>query len=100
MSVHICHTVSPELTAEEAALLRKIGQSRRYPVCRFELRSTREEELVSTALNAVHLESAQDTMDSIKARAALLLKLEERQRRLCTAVPAGAGRCKAGRLPV
>ena len=78
MSVHICHTVSPELTAEEAALLREIGQSRRYPVCRFELRCTREAELVSTALNAVHLQSAQDTMYSIKARAALLLKLEEK----------------------
>lgn len=78
MSVHICHTVSPQLSAEESELLHQIGRCRRYPVCRFELRSYREEELVSTALDAVHLQNEQETMESIKARAALLLSLEEK----------------------
>ena len=54
MSVSIRHTVSPTMTEEEQKLLRSIGAVRRYPVCRFELRSSKDRELCSVALDAVH----------------------------------------------
>ena len=50
MSVSIRHTVSPTMTEEEQKLLRSIGAVRRYPVCRFELRSSKDRELCSVAL--------------------------------------------------
>lgn len=43
MSVHINHTVSPTITEEEKEVLQQIHAAVRYPVCRFELRSSREE---------------------------------------------------------
>lgn len=78
MSVVVKNTVSPQITEEEKALLTQIKAERRYPVCRFELRCSKEDDLVSTALDAVHLTEQHESMDSVKARAALLKSLEEK----------------------
>lgn len=78
MSVIIRNTVSPVITKEERELLQQIQAAPRYPVCRFELRSSREEDLISTALDAVHLTDVDESMESVKARAALLKSLEEK----------------------
>lgn len=79
MSVVVKNTVSPQITEEEKALLTQIKNERRYPVCRFELRSSKEEDLVSTALDAVHLTDEHETMESVKARATLLKSLEQKE---------------------
>lgn len=78
MSVHINHTVSPTITEEEKEVLQQIHAAVRYPVCRFELRSSREEELRSTALDAVHLTDKKEGMELVKHRAELLKSLEEK----------------------
>ena len=78
MSVVIRNTVSPTVTTEEQELLQQIHAARRYPVCRFELRCSWEEDLISTALDAVHLTDANESMESVKSRAALLKSLEEK----------------------
>ena len=67
MSVSIRHTVSPTMTEEEQKLLRSIGAVRRYPVCRFELRSSKDRELCSVALDAVHLQERAITRFSTTA---------------------------------
>ena len=51
-----------EITAAEKALLREIGEGRRYPVVCFELRSSREPSLRSVALREVHMETGLETM--------------------------------------
>ena len=78
MSVCIHHTSSPVISQEEKQLLKEISGANRYPVCRFELRSSREDELISTALDAVHLERQDEEMEPVKARARLLKSLEEK----------------------
>ena len=117
MSVHINHTVSPTITEEEKEVLQQIHAAVRYPVCRFELRSSREEELRSTALDAVHLTDEKESMESVKHRAELLKSLEEKglivlfyhlktfvkgdyQRYFLSVTAAGRRRFQAGRLPV
>lgn len=57
-----------EITAAEKALLREIGDGRRYPVVCFELRSSREPSLRSVALREVHMETGRETMEEVKAR--------------------------------
>ena len=78
MSVSIRHTVSPTMTEEEQKLLRSIGAVRRYPVCRFELRSSKDRELCSVALDAVHLQDAGEEIGPVKERATLLKSLEQK----------------------
>lgn len=78
MSVLVRNTVSPKITEQEKKILEQIKQTRRYPVCRFELRSSKEEDLVSTALDSVHLTDEHESMESVKTRAALLKSLEEK----------------------
>ena len=65
MSVSIRHTVSPTMTEQEQKLLRSIGAVRRYPVCRFELRSSKDRELCSVALDAVHLQDASEQIEPV-----------------------------------
>lgn len=64
------------LTEQAQKLLEQIRRAERYPVVRLELRSTKDKALISTALPDVHLNTAQDTMDEVKARAASLKELE------------------------
>ena len=78
MSVSIRHTVSPTMTEEEQKLLRSIGAVRRYPVCRFELRSSKDRELCSVALDAVHLQDASEQIEPVKERVTLLKSLEQK----------------------
>ena len=70
--------MKPELTKEEQFLLREIAESRRYPVVCFELRSSREAALRSTALRNVHMETGRETMEEVKSTAALLEQLEKK----------------------
>lgn len=67
------------ISKEEKEILRAVADSRRFPIVRFELRSTKEEELVSTALNHVWITDTQDSMETVKARAAVLQSLQEKK---------------------
>lgn len=67
-----------ELTWREKHLLREIGQARRYPVARFELRSDSSEELAMTALDYVRVTEPADAMELIKERAGALKSLHEK----------------------
>lgn len=78
MSVVVKCTCSPKISEAEKEVLIEIKKARRYPVARFELRSSREDDLISTALNHVCLKSEKDSMETVKAKASLLSKLEEK----------------------
>lgn len=65
------------LSPEERALLESIAAAKRYPVVRFELWSSRDRELRSTALNNVRLEAADEPMETVKARGDKLARLAE-----------------------
>lgn len=65
------------LTPAEKELLTKIKNSKRFPIVRFELRSSKEASLVSTALNNVWITDPEEPMEQVKANAALLQKLWE-----------------------
>ena len=62
MSVSIRHTVSPTMTEEEQKLLR----------------SSKDRELCSVALDAVHLQDAGEQIEPVKERATLLKSLEQK----------------------
>ncbi|MBC8586408.1 hypothetical protein [Youxingia wuxianensis] len=66
------------LTAQEKQLLFSIYGKKRFSIVRFELRSSKEKDLISTALNHVHLESREDTMETVKALGAKLAALQEK----------------------
>lgn len=65
------------LTSKEVKLLREIEDSRRFPIVRFELKSSKEDDLISTALNHVRITDAEDSMEKVKALSAILLSLDE-----------------------
>ncbi|HJD23169.1 MAG TPA: hypothetical protein H9694_03375 [Firmicutes bacterium] len=65
------------LSPEDRALLATIAGVKRYPLVRLELRSSRERELRSTALNHVRLENPDEPMAAIKARGQALARLEQ-----------------------
>ena len=67
------------ISKEEKQALQIIQNSKRFPIVRFELHSTKEKELVSTALNYVRITDAQDSMETVKARAAVLQSLQEKK---------------------
>lgn len=67
------------ISKEEKQVLQTIQNSKRFPIVRFELHSTKEKELVSTALNYVRITDAQDSMETVKARAAILQSLQEKK---------------------
>ena len=56
-----------QLTKEKAQLLRSIADTKRYTVVRLELRSKKEDSLRSTALNHVHLDEPETSMEEVKA---------------------------------
>ena len=58
-------------------LLQEIAQSRRYPVVRFELRSSKDRSLRSTALSHVRLQTPDEGLEEIKVRGAALQELEQ-----------------------
>lgn len=65
-------------TEEEQVLLRQIVESPRFPIARFELRSSRDRALISTALNHVYLQTEQDTMEQVKKRGTILQSLYDK----------------------
>ncbi|HIW73382.1 MAG TPA: hypothetical protein H9684_03590 [Firmicutes bacterium] len=65
------------LRPEDRALLGSVAGARRYPLVRLELRSSRERELRSTALNHVRLERPDEGMEALRARGEALARLEE-----------------------
>ncbi len=65
------------LSPKERTLLESIAAAKRYPVVRFELRSSRERELCSTALNNVRLEAADEPMETVKTRGETLARLAD-----------------------
>lgn len=67
-----------ELTKREKQMLLEVRQSRRYPIARFELHSSRSEELVSTALDYVRIVEEDDSMELVKERGEALRSLEEK----------------------
>lgn len=64
------------LTQEEKTILHTMW-NKRFPIARLELHSSQEEELVNTALNYVWITDENDSMDTVKARAAALQSLME-----------------------
>lgn len=78
MSVHIKCTTSPELSAEELALLQEIKNSRRYAVANFELRSSNNDEIYTGAMENVHLLDKDEAMTPVVERGELLEQLKEK----------------------
>ncbi|MGN0664293.1 MAG: hypothetical protein ACI4L5_04380 [Negativibacillus sp.] len=78
MSVRINCTKSPELSAEEMALLREIGSCRRYAVANFELRSSKNDEIYTGAMENVHLLDKNEPMTPVVERGELLEELKEK----------------------
>ena len=72
------NTAGGELTKREKQMLLEVRQSRRYPVARFELHSSRSEELISTALDYVRIVEEDDSMELVKERGEALRSLEEK----------------------
>ena len=64
------------LWKKDKSLLREIA-ARRYPVVQLELHSTKDTSLRSVALPRMHLEEAEETLESVKERGASLGRLEE-----------------------
>lgn len=67
------------LSKDEKEVLLAIQNNKRFPIVRFELHSTKEKKLVSTALNNVWITDAQDSMETVKARGAVLQSLQEKK---------------------
>ena len=78
MSVRINCTKSPELTAEQAALLKEIAGCRRYAVANFELRSSKNDEIYTGAMENVHLLEEDEPMTPVVERGELLEELKEK----------------------
>lgn len=63
------------LSKEQKLFISNIKNSKRFAVTRFELRSSTEPDLISTALNYVHLENPNESMETVKKRSALIEKM-------------------------
>lgn len=66
-----------KLTANQRALIADIKDRKRYTVVRFELHNSRERDLISTALNFVHIDDIHDTMEIVKERSALIREMSK-----------------------
>lgn len=63
------------MTEKAGNLLQEIARSKRYPVVRFELKSTKDRSLRSTALNHVRIQKADEGIEEIKERGAALQRV-------------------------
>ena len=70
--------IAGSLTELEKELLLDVRDCNRFPIGRFELHSSKEDSLVSTALNHVVIESLDDPMEQVKTIGAALASLEEK----------------------
>lgn len=78
MSVNIKCTQSPEVSAEELALLSEIKNCRRYAVANFELLSSSNDEIYTGAMENVHLLDKDEAMTPVVERGELLEQLMEK----------------------
>ena len=60
------------LTKTEKEMLEAVRNAKRFPLVRFELRSSEEPELRSIALNHVYITRPEDSMELVKQRSAAL----------------------------
>ena len=67
-----------KLTDQEKELLLAMKESKRYPIARFELHSSKEPTFRSIVLNHVKITEPGDSMELVKARGALLADLARR----------------------
>lgn len=72
------HLIADSLTELERELLLAVRDCNRFPIGRFELHSTKDDSLVSTALDHVVIESPDDSMEQVKIIGAALASLEEK----------------------
>lgn len=66
------------LSKTEKEMMAAITHAKRFPIVRFELRSSQEPELRSIALNHVYITSPEDSMELVKERAAALESLQKK----------------------
>lgn len=66
------------LTQTEKEILSAVAHARRFPIVRFELRSSQEPELRSIALNHVYITRPEDSMELVKKRSTALESLRKR----------------------
>ena len=70
--------IAEGLTHLEKELLLAVRDCNRFPIGRFELHSTKESSLVSTALDNVVIERSDDSMEQVKTIGSALASLEEK----------------------
>lgn len=63
----------------EQTLLAALRERGTLPIARYELRSTKESDIISTALNYVWLTGKDDSMELAKARGAAIARLVEKE---------------------
>lgn len=66
------------LTKTEKEMLEAVRNAKRFPLVRFELRSSEEPELRSIALNHVYITRPEDSMELVKQRSAALEGLRKK----------------------
>lgn len=64
------------LTEEDSQMLKEIAEVKRFPIVRFELRSSKDESLRSIALPNVRITKPDDTMELVRERGDALQRLK------------------------
>lgn len=65
------------LNTQQRELLTKMKNCKRFTIVRLELYNSKQTDLVSTALNALHLEQTQTSLEQAKAVCNLLMEMEQ-----------------------
>ena len=76
MEVVLYETEAPDPNRKE--ILSAVSHARRFPIVRFELRSSQEPDLRSIALNHVYITRPDDSMELVKERSAALESLRKK----------------------
>ncbi len=80
-----------KLSTDQKNLIASIKNCKRYTVTRFELHSSTQPDLISTALNFVHLDDIHETMETVKQRGDLIRNMSESGLiRVCFHLPVSA----------
>jgi hypothetical protein len=64
-------------TEQQILILQVMNNAKRFPIVRLELHSSKEEELVNTALNYVWITDEDDSMEEVKERGEAIKSLME-----------------------
>ena len=75
-----CHSYdeNPTINADEKALLLELQKNTYLPISQFIMSSSIEEEAAFIALEPVYIENLNDTMETVKAKGAVLCELEKK----------------------